>query len=315
MPPLILDMDPGVDDALALVWSLAWAECDVCAVMTVSGNVDVDLGTSNALRLLALMGRPDIPVYRGEGRPLEGEPIRAAHIHGGTGLGEAQLPSSTGTADSGASAALSDRLTSEPDLYSIVAVGPLTNLATAELNDPGVLAKASEVFVMGGAIHVPGNVTPTGEFNLVSDPRAASIVFESNATIRLVPLDVTRKMRVTQAEMKEGLTDCPAEIRGFLMAATSTPMKIGREKYGYDGMYLHDPLTAMLSVEPMWAEWETFHIQIETQGEFTHGQIVVDERSQPVHQGKPIQVAMDIDRTKLLDAFFQPIRSWRGAKK
>jgi len=304
---MILDMDPGVDDALALLWALSTAEVAVEAVTTVSGNVNVDLATTNALKLVELMHRSDVPVFRGASEPVTGPAIRATHIHGESGLGEAQLPCPQIAASEGeATTALCALLRSRPGHYKIVAVGPLTNLALAELREPGILGLAQEVVIMGGALRVPGNVTPTGEFNFVSDPQAARSVIKSNAKIRLVPLDATRQMHIAKEELLSRLQSAPPRLRDVCLQLTATAMDIGQMKNGVARMYLHDPLTTLLAIRPEVATWETLNLDVEPMGELTAGQIVVDERPQTDLQGKPISVATHVHRDKALDEFFRP---------
>lgn len=306
----IFDADPGVDDALALLWLLGRHDSDVRAVTTVSGNVDVDLGTANALKLLGLTSRQDIPVYRGADKPLQGEAIRAHHIHGASGLGQAELPATESVKAQGcAIGVLGQMLRSSPGQHRVIAVGPLTNLARAERHDPGVLKDAAEIIVMGGSINVPGNVTPTGEFNFVSDPLAARQVLRSGAELRLVSLDVTRQLLITETDLTAALAQAPTAIRDFCLAATSTAMAVGRERYGYRGLYLHDPLTAMLAFHPELADWETLHVDVETRGELTTGQLVADQRRQAQRTGALVKVATRIQVEDLREVFFAVIRA------
>jgi purine nucleosidase len=307
MHSMILDMDPGVDDALALLWALSSADVAVEAVTTVSGNVNVDLATTNALKLAELMDRSDVPVFRGASEPVVGDAIRATHIHGETGLGAAQLPHPQLAASEGnATTALCALLRSRPGHFQIVAVGPLTNLALAEQREPGILSLAQEVVIMGGALRVPGNVTPTGEFNFVSDPQAARTVITSSAEIRLVPLDATRQMHLSKEQLLSQLQDATPRLREVCLQLTATAMEIGQKKSGVARMYLHDPLTTLLAIQPELAGWETLNLDVEPIGELTAGHVVVDERSQSDLQGKPVSVATRVHRDKVLDEFFKP---------
>ena len=171
--PVILDADPGVDDALAMMLALGSRELEVLGICTVCGNVPMEVGTGNALKLLALLNRDDVPVYAGACRPLKRKAVYATEVHGKGGLGDAVLPPAGRPSSGDAVAFIVDTLSARPGRVTLIAVGPLTNLALAESRSPGVLKKAREVCVMGGAIDEPGNVTPAAEFNFFADPDAA----------------------------------------------------------------------------------------------------------------------------------------------
>ena len=152
MQPVILDVDPGVDDALAIILALRSPELDVIGVTTVCGNVPVEQATTNALQILEHMRCSDVPVFAGAGRPLKRKPVHAGHVHGETGLGEAGLPEPSATARGDAVGFLIDRISSCPGDMTVIALGPLTNLALAEAREPGILSRARSVMVIGGSV-------------------------------------------------------------------------------------------------------------------------------------------------------------------
>ena len=210
--PLIMDVDTGVDDALALLLALSSPEVELVGVSTVAGNVPLQRTTDNTLRLLQWAGRDDVPVYAGAGRPLVRDAVAADDVHGATGLGAAHLPeASTSPAGDGVEFLL-NTLQARPGAVTLVATGPLTNLARAEAQVPGVLRQARQVIIMGGAVQVPGNITPTAEFNFYADPHAARQVLASEAEMVLVGLDVTEQIWLEQATLQA----CTGTARGVL---------------------------------------------------------------------------------------------------
>ena len=197
---VILDVDPGVDDAMAILLALSSPELTVLGLTVVSGNVQVETGIENALRILAFAGREDVQVFRGAGKPIGRESVHATEVHGSSGLGEAVLGPSSRKAQENAVGFIVDTLDQKPGEVGLLAVGPLTNLALAEQQFPGILSKAKQIVVMGGAIEEPGNISPTAEFNFFVDPEAARIVIHAKAQVVVVPLDVTQRIGIDREE-------------------------------------------------------------------------------------------------------------------
>ena len=241
MKPVIIDTDPGIDDAAALLLALASPELEVVALTTIYGNASVEAGTANALRLLRLAGRDDIPVYQGAGKPLlrpanEGW---ASHIHGIGGLGGVEekegnqtgaMPSAGETQPLGARsaakhAALSivETVMARPGKVTILALGRMTNVALALALEPAIAREVREVVVMGGAVTVPGNVSQVATANLYEDPEAAAILYDSGAPIVQVGLDVCNRVTVSPAQLEAigevGLSGNPATDRGHRLPA------------------------------------------------------------------------------------------------
>ncbi|MBB6255183.1 nucleoside hydrolase [Nitrospirillum iridis] len=241
MTAVLIDCDPGIDDALALALAVASPELDVRAVTCVAGNRPVDITAANARRLLDLFGRPDIPVHAGGARPLLYPEPRTNLVHGEDGLGgvvvgrHARPIAADHAADVLAHLLLSPR---GADL-TVVAMGPLTNLALAEIRHPGLLARARAIHVMGGAAHCPGNVTPTAEFNFWADPAAAHVVMTAGARLEVFPLDVTSQAAMT-----------PAWLAALAAQSTRSAQALAAmlAVYGEQDPLLHDacPVAALL---------------------------------------------------------------------
>jgi purine nucleosidase len=302
---VILDVDPGVDDALAILLALSSPELCVLGVTTVSGNVPLDRGTDNALRILAFCGRADVPVYRGACQPLEKMRVHAEEVHGESGLGSACLPESEVEARDGAVGFLCKVLSEREGEVTVVAVGPLTNLALAERQAPGILSKAREVVVMGGGVREPGNVTPTAEFNFFADPDAAQLVIASTGSVVLIPLDVTHRVRIPEADIVARLAHKATERTRFFKQATQAVVNFGKRTGGYEGLFLHDPTAVAFVLRPDLFGVETLFADVEVGGALTAGQLVVDARDlvEIERKGFQTRVAMEVDADSVLRLF------------
>ncbi len=198
MTKYIIDTDPGTDDAVAFINALNSPELDVIALTTVGGNANLDDTTSNALDLMALLGRSDMPVYRGADTPLTGEFEYAYDFHGPGGLSVPIPESQSATRPEPAAAYIQEAALRRSGDLVIIALGPLTNVGQALIDRPDLRDHVKEIIVMGGAVEVPGNITPHAEFNTYCDPRAANVVFESGAPVSLIGLDVCRQVFFTR---------------------------------------------------------------------------------------------------------------------
>lgn len=249
LTPLVIDTDPGVDDAIALLLAAVSPEVDLRAVTTVFGNVPVEQTTENALRILSLAGADEVPVAAGADRPLvHPQPHRAAHIHGANGLGGVELPRAQRWSDrTPAVRFLADLLYASPVPVTVCAIGPLTNIALLAATDPGASARIGRLVVMGGA-YGPGNVTPTAEFNVWSDPEAAQRVFSSALPVTMVGLDVTRP---TAMDAK-GVHRIGAS--GPVGAAAAAMLEHYLDFYvrvqGGSGVVIHDALAVLEAIQP-----------------------------------------------------------------
>lgn len=300
--PIIIDTDPGQDDAVAILLALACPEAlEVLGLTCVAGNVTLDLTTRNARIICELAGRADVPVFAGCDRPLGGELVTAAHLHGETGLDGPYLPEPEMPVQSRhAVEFIIDTVRAHPaGTVTLVALGPLTNLATAFETAPDIAAKLREIVVMGGAQHVGGNVTPHAEFNMHVDAKAADIVMHAGAPLTLVPLDVTHRALVTpprNAAMRAIGTPvgrAVADLTGFIE-------RYDPERYGEAGAPLHDPCTIGWLLRPDLFRSSKVNLSVETDDEDTRGMTEIDW---PGAHGRAPNATMlnDIDAKEFFD--------------
>ncbi|HEY7038101.1 MAG TPA: nucleoside hydrolase [Methylomirabilota bacterium] len=309
---LLIDTDPGIDDALAILLALASPEARVEVITTVAGNVPVDLATANARRILAVAAPDPMPrLAPGADAPLKGTLVTAAHFHGDDGLGNLDrlvdaegrpryaappIPLETRP---GAEAILDEVDRWGPEL-TIVALGPLTNLAAALAIDARRLAGAARVVVMGGAIAVPGNVTPAAEFNIYVDPEAAAMVFSSGLPIELIPLDVTRRVVLEEATLVAELRRSATATARFILDFTGHGFTFEAEREG-GGMALHDPLAMAVALDPSLVTFERLSVEVECEGRLTRGLTLADRRRRPGGAQPPTcRVALDVDAERAL---------------
>ena len=310
---LLIDTDPGIDDALAILLALRSPDARVEAVTTVAGNVPVDRATTNALRILAVAAPdPMPPLAEGAATPLKRGLVTAAHVHGQDGLGNLERfvepdgrprypePAHALEMRSGPEVILDMADRWGPEL-TIVMLGPLTNLALALQRDPRRLGRIGRVVVMGGAVAVPGNITPAAEFNIYVDPEAAALVLESGLEIELIPLDVTRRVVLAQAALTDRLRRCSDRVARFILDFTLHGFAFGAEREG-GGIVLHDPLAMAVALDPSLVAFEALHVDVECDGKLTRGLTVADRREIPSHRKRAptCRVAMDVDAGRVL---------------
>jgi len=281
--PVVLDCDPGVDDAMALLWGIASPRVDLVAITTVWGNVSVDLTTENALRLLEIGGAAGIPVAKGARKPLLGpEPDFTELIHGADGQGDTFLPPAAQQADELSGPDLLVKLAHErPGELTLVAVGPLTNVAIALTRDPEIARLFKGITIMGGAFQVPGNVSSVGEANIWHDPEAAQIVLEAGWPITIVGLDVTEHARVTETMLRE-LRDLGSRAGVHLQRISDGYLNIYAGRYGTAERQcpMHDALALGIAVDPTLIDYAPkLKVDVELAGSVTRGMTVADLRS------------------------------------
>ncbi len=289
--PLVLDCDPGHDDAIALLLALASPEIDLVGVTTVHGNQTLEKTTDNALRVLALAGREDVPVAAGADRPLERELHVAAHVHGESGLDGPELPErASEPVGQHAVDFLLERVTPETVL---VPVGPLTNVALALERG---LAPA-RIVLMGGSI-AEGNMTPAAEFNIWADPEAAARVFGSGLDVTMIGLDVTHRALLTP-DWGERFRRAGA-VGTFVAELVEFFKQYHRRTYSWDGAPIHDAVALAHAFRPGIVRTEHLNVEIETQSELCRGRTVVDRWHRTDREANA-HVGVDIDE----DAFFE----------
>lgn len=274
---ILIDTDPGQDDAVAILLALASPEIEVLGLTAVAGNVPLTLTSTNCLKVCELAGRPDVPVYAGCDRPMVRPPITAEYVHGKSGLDGPELPEPTiGLAPGHAVDFIVDTLRREPPgTVTIVALGPLTNLAAAFAAAPEVVGRVGRIAAMGGGAFEGGNTTPVAEFNILVDPHAAQAVFASGAPITLFPLDVTHKALTTRARVAR-FREIGTRVGLAVAEMLEFFERFDEEKYGTDGGPLHDPNVIAWLLRPEIYRGRDVNVEVETVSELTMGQTVID---------------------------------------
>jgi len=274
---IIIDTDPGQDDAVAILLALASPELDVLGITCVAGNVPLPLTARNARIVCELAGRPDVPVFAGCDRPLSRKLVTAEHVHGKTGLDGIELPEPTmPLQDQHAVDFIIDALRAEPPgSVTLVPIGPLTNIATAMQRAPDIIPRIGRIVLMGGAYFEVGNITPAAEFNIYVDPEAAAIVLSSGVDLVVMPLDVTHKALTTRARV-EAFRALPGRVGPAVASWTDFFERFDKEKYGSEGAPLHDPCTIAFLLRPELFTGRQINVEIETEGRLTLGMTVAD---------------------------------------
>jgi purine nucleosidase len=275
--PIIIDTDPGQDDAVAILVALASPEeLDVLAITAVAGNVPLDLTVTNSLALVELAGRVDVPVYRGSVRPMVRELVTAEYVHGPTGLDGADLPPPTLEETPGhAVDRIVELVTGADDPVTLCTLGPLTNIALALVREPAIAGDIEQIVMMGGGFFEGGNTTPAAEFNIYVDPHAAHVVFTSGIPIVMMPLDVTHKALTTPDRLqrfRDMGTPAGDSVAGMLGFYDRWDM----EKYDLPGGPLHDPTVIAYLLKPELFAGRHVSVEIETAPGPTLGMTLVD---------------------------------------
>ncbi|MEM9551840.1 MAG: nucleoside hydrolase [Pseudomonadota bacterium] len=275
---IIIDTDPGQDDAVAILLALASPEeIEVLGITAVAGNVPLALTAKNARIVCELAGRPDIPVYAGCGAPLLRKLVTAEHVHGKTGLDGPVLPDPEMdlTDGHGVDFIIETLQNEDPGTVTLCPLGPLTNIATALQRAPEIAPRIREIVLMGGAYFEVGNITPAAEFNIYVDPEAAAVVFKSGAPITVMPLDVTHKALVTKTR-NDAFRALGSPVGIAVAEMTEFFERFDKEKYGSTGAPLHDPCVTAYLLRPELFSGRFVNVEIETTSELTLGMTVAD---------------------------------------
>jgi len=275
---IIIDTDPGQDDAVAILLALASPdEIEVLGITAVAGNVPLSLTEKNARIVCELAGRPDIAVYAGCDRPLRRKLVTAEHVHGKTGLDGPELPEpKIRLKEKHGVDFIIDTIMQEPEnSVSLCTLGPLTNVASAILKEPKIASRIKQIVLMGGAYFEVGNITPAAEFNIFVDPDAAKIVFEAGIDMVVMPLDVTHKALVT-GERNEAFRQLDTSVGIAVAEMTDFFERFDKEKYGSSGAPLHDPCVTAYMIDPTIFSGKKINVEIETISELTLGMTVAD---------------------------------------
>jgi purine nucleosidase len=330
--PVIIDTDPGVDDALALAFALRSGWFDVKAITVVAGNGPLERTVENAFRVLEMMtsdlenpNRP--PIYRGADKPLMGSHAGADHVHGWDGLGGVCDLKDEETlrypvpeirlGEGHAAEAILEIVSRQPGEVTLITLGPLTNVALAARKNPAALSQVKKIVAMAGAFHVPGNVTPVAEYNVWADPDACREVLafseearrthgeDAPSLLRFVSLNVTHQVVLYREDFLRWIQEAgQARLGRFLLDCCEVTFQFHRDFEEFDGLYFHDPLAVMLAARPNLSGIERSFVDVECEGELTRGMTVSDLRGRLVpHLGFPAEVCVNVRAEEALALF------------
>lgn len=309
---IIIDTDPGVDDAMAIFFALCSPELEVIGLTTIFGNVHTDLATANALRLLEIAGRPDIPVAKGADDPLGGPfggPV--PFVHGDDGQGNAFLPPPAGQAvDQAAAIFIIERVLAAPGEITLVPIGPLTNIALALRLEPRIAQRVREVVLMGGNALGPGNATPAAEANIHNDPEAADIVFGAPWSVTMVGLDVTHKVVMSDQHLAlYGTIQNP--LAQHIARIVPHYRNFFHDAYGLEGIFVHDSSAIAYLIDPSLFKVERWPVRVDTGHGLSRGKTLpaLGERLLPPWEGRPpVNVCVEVEAARLIELELSRIR-------
>lgn len=274
---IIIDTDPGQDDAVAILLALASPELNVLGITAVAGNVPLALTEKNARIICELAGRPETLVFAGCDKPMSRPLVTAEHVHGSTGLDGPTLAEPTMPLQNQHAVdwIIETLRAAPPASVTLCPLGPLTNIATALQRAPEIIPAIQEIVLMGGGYFEGGNITPAAEFNIYVDPEAADLVFTSGIPLTVMPLDVTHKALTTKPRV-DAFRTMGTEVGRMTAEWTDFFERFDKEKYGSDGAPLHDPTVIAYLINPDLFTGRHINVQIETQSELTLGATVAD---------------------------------------
>lgn len=301
---IIIDTDPGIDDAMAILLAIADPRIELMGLTTIFGNVSTERATRNALWLTELAGHP-CRVAEGAAHPLmrPSQP-HADVVHGVEGFGTEPAPTPAGKPDPRRAARfLGETVARHPGEVTIVAVGPLTNLAEALATDPAIVRNVKGVVVMGGAVETGGNVTPDAEANIWHDPEAAAAVLAADWPVTLVGLDVTERVTATPADFA-AIAEAVPKAGGFLNRAVQFYFTFHRQAHGLDGCHMHDPTAVITLTDPHLFRTASMPLEIVTEG-------AAVGRTQRAKAGRPVKVCLGVDPVGVMDVFTDTLTNGR----
>jgi len=306
--PVIIDCDPGHDDMVAILLALASPELEVRGITTVAGNATIEHTTENALRTLALAGRPDVPVAVGASHPIRGPLHTAAHVHGATGLDGPELPrAQSEPVAQDAVRFIADQLERSAVPVTLIPTGPQTNVALLLRERPDLAARIAHIGFMGGSAG-EGNVTPAAEFNVWVDPEAADIVLRSGIPVSMMGLDVTHRAILWDAE-RQAMADAGGRASKLVAGLLGFYQGFHRRVYGWAGGPIHDAVAVAHLAHPGLVSTVRANVVVELAGEYTRGRTVVDLHH--VTDREPnADVGLDIDRQRFIDLVRVAIASY-----
>lgn len=296
--PVILDGDPGHDDVIAWVLAASSPRFDIKAVVALAGNVGIEKTVHNTLALFTLLGRADIPIARGAAQPMFGKACEASAVHGKSGLDGASLPEpEIKLSDMSGVELMADVLEKTDVPVTIIATGPLTDVALLLMSYPHLKSKIDKISIMGGGL-MHGNFSAAAEFNILFDPEAAKIVFESGLQLVLAPLDVTQKALILKDEVSR-FRDAGGKVGALIADSLEFYFKFYLG-LGYKGAHMHDPCAVAYLLEPDIFVAEDVYVEIETSGQYCRGATVGDYYNK-LHKTPNVKVMFDLDRERYVD--------------
>jgi purine nucleosidase len=275
---IIIDTDPGQDDAVALLMALASPDdFDILGIVAVAGNVSLAQNARNALKVVELSGRTDVKVYAGCERPMRRHLVTAEHVHGDTGLDGPDLPAPTQQLEAqfGVDFIIDTLMAHEPGTVTLCTLGPLTNLAMALVKKPAIAERVNEIVMMGGGYFEGGNITPAAEFNIYVDPEAADVVLRSGIPMVMAPLDLTHQMQSTPQRL-EKIRSIGNKAGTAVHQMLSFSERFDLNKYGSEGAPLHDPCVIAYLLKPELFQGRHINVVVETASDLTVGMTVAD---------------------------------------
>ena len=296
---VILDVDPGIDDAMVLCLALFDPAVEVIAVTSTGGNVSPQVASRNLHAIIEYLDPPRLPRIGFGIEPDDGLPVDGRHVHGIDGLGGTVLPSASLLTQHLAEKVICDTIRSAPDEVTVITLAPLTNLARAFQRDQELPQLINRVVIMGGTLDVAGNITPAAEFNIFCDPAAAKLVFQSRCTKTLIPLDVTNRITFTLGHLDQ-LPPESTKIGGFLRSILLPAFRAYRRRFGLEGIHIHDMITYMAAIYPELFTTKEVAGNVETIGELTRGMTVFDRRRVPDWQSN-MEVAYFIEKEEIIE--------------
>ena len=308
---VILDVDPGIDDALAMCIALFDPRLEVVAVTAVGGNCAPERATRNVQAIVEYLDPPRWPRLGAASPPDAGLPVDGRHLHGIDGLGGAHFDVAELHHLHPSEKVICDQVRAAPEgAVTIVALGPLTNLARAFLRDPELPSLVGQIVMMGGAVAGPGNITPAAEFNVYCDPPSARTVFRSHSTKTLIPLDVTNRILLSY-DLFNQLPDESTKVGHFLRQLLPPAFRGYRQEFGLEGIHVHDAVALMAVCHPELFTTQEMAGDVETLGELTAGMTVFDRRRVPAWRYN-MEVAVDMQADGVIEAI---IRGLNGAAR
>ena len=302
---VILDVDPGIDDAMAMCMAFSDPQVEVVAVTAVAGNVPPQTATRNVQVILEQLDPPRSPRVGVASPPDHGLPVDGRHLHGIDGLGGVEFEVAELRNPHPSEKIICDEVRAAPDSVTIVALGPLTNIARAFKRDPELPYLVGRVVMTGGAVAGPGNITPAAEFNIYCDPESARAVFRSRSTKTLIPLDVTNRVMLTY-DLFHQLPDESTRVGHFLRSILPPAFRNNRQQFGLEGIHVHDSVALKAVLHPELFTTQEMAGDVETMGELTLGATVFDRRRVPAWRHN-MEVVVDMDAGKVIEQILRRV--------